>query len=92
MSEPSYRITTEYEVDARYPNIPWQARVVRLSDGEKITTRYSATEAGALAEAQSVIRALSSPIPAGSVYFADDDGSIPADQGAPVPAPESLRA
>lgn len=92
MSEPTYRITTEHKPDARYEAVPWEANVIRLSDGKAILTEWGATEAGVLKKAQAAIRVLAFPVLTGSVYFANEDGSIPEDQGAPAPEPQSLRA
>ena len=82
MSDPAYRITTEHDpTDSEL--LQWQARIVRLSDGEKIRTSYGATEASALAAAQAYLRSLLAPASAGSVYFANEDGSL--DESTPAP-------
>ena len=85
-TKPTYRITTEHAPDAITPNIPWQARIVRLSDGEAVATKYGPTEEYVLEEATAAIRALSGAVMPGHVYFATDDGDLD-----PVPEPQSLR-
>lgn len=90
MSEPTYRITTEHTPDGRYPNIPWQARIVRLSDGEAIKTCWGANEAKAIESATEHIAAINVEVQEGHVYFANEDGTLAAET--PAPEPQSLRA
>jgi hypothetical protein len=85
VSEPSYRITTEHAPEPQYPNIPWQARIVRISDGEPITTKYGATEAAVLEEARQAIVAMHMEPAAGGVYFASEAGELTPSE------PQSLR-
>lgn len=87
MSEPSYRVTTEHDPCATYNE--WEARVIRLSDGEMVACGHGASEAESLATALAWVKARSSATLTGKVYFADQDGNITA--GAAI-TPESLRA
>lgn len=82
MSEPSYRITTEY--DPTEPDgLRWQARIVSLADGSRVATSYGHTEELALEAALAHIAALAAPRPSGGVYFANEDGSL--DPATPAP-------
>lgn len=73
--EPSYRITTEYD-PLESPLLTWQARVVRLSDGNRMRTCFGTSEAEALVEASRFIQALNAPGFEGHVYYADELGNL----------------
>lgn len=83
MSEPSYRITTEYD-PSEPDGVAWEARIVRLSDGEKVRAVWGATEELALEAASGYIERLGRPQQAGHVYFANEDGSL--DPATPAPS------
>lgn len=87
MSEPSYRITTEHKPTNTF--CPWEARIVRLTDGMAIATEFGMTENAAIEAAARRIRDVSQPLQPGRVVFADEDGQI---THGGVPEPGSLRA
>jgi hypothetical protein len=75
MSEPTYRITTEYD-PSEADGVAWEARIVRLSDGQKIRSVWGATEELTLEAASVYLERLNRPQQAGHVYFANEDGSL----------------
>lgn len=84
MSEPTYRITTECD---RVAMNPWEARAVRLTDGEPVAYACGSSEPEVLAIVQSILG--KSTLAPGSVYFADEDGKLLDQQ---PPEPQSIRA
>lgn len=88
MSEPTYRITTERSAAAINP---WEARAVRLTDGEPVATGYGTTEGEALLNCTGQLRGLAEGKPGdGNVYFYDEDGNK-TDEVPPI-EPQSIRA
>jgi hypothetical protein len=85
MSGPSHRINTEHKPSGNFPNVPWEGRVTRLSDGEVVSVTYGATEARVVEQAQAAIAALNSAVQPGRVLFAAEDGEITEGE---VPEPE----
>lgn len=75
MSGATHRITTEY-LPADSPMFPWQARVVRLSDGEYVAAIYGVSEQDALTKAADHVRTEYSHSMLGGVYETDDEGNI----------------
>jgi hypothetical protein len=87
MSEPTYRIDVTHEPDPRFPNVPWTARVTRLSDGEQIAARSAGSKPEAIAAARESIAAALTPVEPPEAIFTSEDGQI-----MDAPEPQSLRA
>ena len=89
MSEPTYSIVTVYDFDPRFDNVPWKATATRLSDGTEVATRYSNTEAQAVADVRTVLRRAAEEHPQGNTLYADENGE---DCPAPTIEQGSVRA
>lgn len=75
MSEPSYRIETTFEVDPNFPNIPWTATILSLTDEEAKPVRvYGSTEESAFAKARETVRQLARGPQPGGTYYMNEDG------------------
>lgn len=75
MSGPTYRITTEH-TPTEIEWTQWQARIVRVSDGEAVDVEYGPSEARVLELAAAWIRAANGDPLEGGVYESDDAGNV----------------
>jgi hypothetical protein len=83
VSEPTYRIVTEY--DPQFDYMPWLARVYAIADGILAYVAQDTEEEKAVSAAQQYIVRSSSDLPIGRTLYTSEDGEI-------VPAPAEARA
>ena len=70
MSEPTYRIELQHE--PQYTQVPWSARIYRISDDEMIGRGDGSTRVEAFDAAQAQVRALRITEAPSTVYLTED--------------------